>query len=431
VGQGATASIVAANLLGEKYVSLQPGNRNAPMPSGSTLPESATTLPTDLDQIINVLDTPTRADLAVLLDEAGLAVAGRESDVSAILRQFPLSLTAATKLLTTMVQDNHTLGDLVANTNGFITRVNAQSGDLKRVISAGAGAVTTLALKAQQLQQTLVGFPGVERTFTNTFVEGRNAIAPLVPATRQLITIAPELDTLLRAVGPFTRAAVPTLNRAAAVSPVLETLANKATPIVAQAVPTLASLQQVAALAQPLSAWLGLSSQDLFNIFAGWDRAIQFRDGLSHIFNGDVYLSPGVVLNAANTGASPAARRQNLLDIVNPDILKTLGLVKAAARARAAQARTGVPATQPATGRKGGELGGLLSSLLPTAAPASPTAPSTAASSATTTATTTTTTTTTTSAAAAPPAAGSPSSGSSGAQGAPLLQHLLSFLLGK
>jgi phospholipid/cholesterol/gamma-HCH transport system substrate-binding protein len=339
VGTGATASIVAANLLGEKYVSIQPGDSRAPLPSGSSLPESATTLPTDLDQIVGVLDDPTRADLSVLLNEAGTAVAGRQADVGAILRQFPLSLTAATKLLTTLVQDNHTLGDLVANSNQFIARVNGQSGALKHVIDASAGAMTTLALRASALQQTIDGMPGVARSFTDTFVEGRSAILPLIPAAAQIVDAAPQLDSLLKAVKPFTAAAVPTLNRAAASAPLLERLATQGTPIVKLAVPTLASLDTIAQLAAPLSAWAGLSSSDLFNIFAGWTRAIQFRDGLSHVFNGDVYFSPGVVLNLANKGATAAQKRQNLLDIKSPDILRTLGLTGTVDRLRATLAQ--------------------------------------------------------------------------------------------
>ena len=106
----------------------------------------------------------------------------------------------------------------------------------------------------------LAGLPGVLRSFTDTFVEGRAAVLPLVTAAPQVANIAPQLDQLLKAVAPFTAAAVPTLNRAASVAPTLTELAAKATPTVQQAVPTLASLSPASAEAPVrLIAEVGIS----------------------------------------------------------------------------------------------------------------------------------------------------------------------------
>jgi phospholipid/cholesterol/gamma-HCH transport system substrate-binding protein len=335
IGQGAAAKIVGANLLGEKYVALQPGNSADPLPSGTILPQAATTLPTDLDQIVDVLDGDTRARLAALVNEAGTAVAGRRADVGAILRQLPLSLSAATNLLTQMVQDNHTLGDLVTSSNQFVTRINAQSGDLKQVIDRSAGAVTTLAGRAGELRQAVQGAPQTLNTLNRFFSQGTTAVTQLTPAVGYVANSAPELNGLLAAVRPFTQAALPTLNRAASVSPILTKLATQATPTVKQAVPTVRSLEKVARLAKPATAWAGLSAVDLFSIFQGWSRAIQFRDGLSHIFNGNLALDPAIVVGAANKGATAAQRCQNLLDVKNPDLLRAMGLIASASAARA------------------------------------------------------------------------------------------------
>src|SRR5581483_7801991 len=81
IGRGTTVRILAANLLGEKYVALRPANPQQPLPSGATLPISAVTVPTDLDQLINVMDPDTRRAMATLINEAGIAVAGRQRDV--------------------------------------------------------------------------------------------------------------------------------------------------------------------------------------------------------------------------------------------------------------------------------------------------------------------------------------------------------------
>lgn len=351
VGRGASASITAANLLGEEYVALNPGDSHARLPSGATLPESATAPPTDLDQVVDVLDAPTRADLAVLLNEAGLAVAGRRADVSAILRQIPLSFTAATRLLTQLVQDNHTLADAVSNSDQFITRIDAQAGDLKQAIGSSSQAAGVLAARAADLRQSVTGGPSAVATLTRVLDQATPVARELIGPAGDVAAAAPVLNRVLSDVRPFTAAAVPTLNRAATVAPTLDRLAVQATPTVAAALPTVSSLQTIARLAQPLSTWLGLSSQDFFNVFAGWSRAIQFRDGLGHIFNGDVFLNPKIVLNVADRGASAAQRRQNLLDVINPTVLKTMGLLGAARAALTAPATTVSHLLGPAHGR--------------------------------------------------------------------------------
>lgn len=360
VGQGAQAAVVAANLLGEKYVALQPGDRSRPLPSGSLLPRSATKIPTDLDQIVAVLDRSTRTRLAILLREAGIAVAGRRADVNAILRQFPLSVTAATRLLQTMVRDNHTLADLVVSSNGFLARMNRQRPDLQRVIEASAGAATTFARRSESLRQAVIRGGPALHAFHDWFAKGQAAVRALEPSVPRIRDALPQLDRLLRAARPFTRDAVPTLNRAAAVSPVLSRLAVKATPTLHQAVPTFAALEQLAGRAVPFSPWAGLSSEDLFNIFAGWTRAIQFRDGLSHVFNGDLYLPPRVIMNMANQGATPAQRRRNLLNVKNEGLLQAMGLLDRVRALRLGGRRDRKP-TQ--------EISGLLDHVAPPAAP--------------------------------------------------------------
>ncbi|MHB8690287.1 MAG: MlaD family protein [Solirubrobacteraceae bacterium] len=334
VGQGVRASVIAANLLGEKYVQLAPGNRNQPLPSGTTLPADATTVPTDLDQVVDVLNQPTRVDFALMLREAGVAVAGRKADVHAILAQLPASLQAATQLLQGLVTDNHTLGDFISNSNAFIARVDANGPQLRRLLTSAAGASKTFADRAGALATTVQQAPYFFSRVKTYFASITNAANHLNPVAAELAQSAGPLDAVLKEIGPFSRAAVPTLNRAAQVAPALSRLAVQATPTLRAAVPTVSSLSNIAQLAQPLSAWLGLSSSDLFNIFDGWTHAIQFRDGVSHIFNGDLYLNPQIILNAANTGATPAQKARNLLDLA-PSIVRQLGLQGALGNARA------------------------------------------------------------------------------------------------
>jgi virulence factor Mce-like protein len=308
IGQGARASIIAANLLGEEYVSLNPGDARRPLPAGSLIPPSRITVPTDLDQIVDVFKASTRERLAILINEMGIAVAGRRSDVSAILRQLPLSAVAGTKLLDQLVQDNHTLRDTVANSNQFIARINQQKGDLGRVIDAASGAASTAAQEAGNLSQTLIDAPRTLTTARRFLLSAGQTSLDLTPAAAQIGASAGPLNTLLTQVHPFEQAAVPALNRAASVAPQLTKLAVKGTPIIRQAVPTVTALSKIVTLAKPLTHWAGLSVVDLLAAIQGWSSGLQFRDGLGHVFHAELGLSPGLVANLASFGV-PSLKR--------------------------------------------------------------------------------------------------------------------------
>lgn len=343
VGAGARANIVAANLLGQMNVALAPGDPRRPLRSGTTLPESAVGVPTQLDQIADVLDAPTRTALSVLIDEAGVAVSGQRSDIGALLHQLPVSLGTATHLLDQLVQDNHTLADVIQRADGFVTSIDDQTPSVRHVIDAGAAAAQTLAQKSDQLRDSVSAAPAALTTARAFLTHGTSTLQQLTPLLPGVASSADQLNRLLVAVKPFTVAAVPSLDRAATVAPDLSRLASRATPTISAAIPTFATLANIAKLAAPLSTWLGLSSQDLFNIFAGWSRAIQYRDGLGHLFHGNLFLDPEIVLKAADRGATAAQKRQNLLDVLKPGLLRAMGLLGAYNRAKALATTTSSP----------------------------------------------------------------------------------------
>lgn len=375
IGSGVHASIIATNLLGTESVQLTPGNRRRPVSSGTRLPLAATTTPTALDQVVDTLNQPTRVDLGLMLREAGVAVAGRKADVSAILRQFPLSLQAATQLLQGLMSDNHSLADFIANSNAFISRVNAQGPQLQRLITAAGGASQTFADKAGALAQTVQRGPRFFSRVKRFFAAWTTAMNHLTPVAGTLAQALPPLDQTLKEIGPFANAAVPTLNRAAHVAPSLSALAEQATPTLQQAEPAVAALSKTAGLSRPLSAWAGLSAPDLLGIVDSWTHAIQGRDAVSHIFNGDLYLDPQIVLGTADTGATAAQRAQNLLDLA-PSLVKQLGLENAVVSAKALLAglaahhstpaktpstsppQSGTPRSTPSAGSSSGSSGG-------------------------------------------------------------------------
>jgi phospholipid/cholesterol/gamma-HCH transport system substrate-binding protein len=298
IGAGATAAIKAKNLLGEKYLELSPGDRSRPEPSGAVIPSSAVTTPVDLDQVLDVLDPGTRADLSILLNEAGESFNGRRGDVSALLAQLPPSLEDATHVLQNVIEDNHTLADLIHHAERFISTFAPQRAQLGQLVTVAGQTATTVAERDSALRATLAKAPATLSALQGFLSTLQRASQPLGPAARLLTATAPVLSGTLQELTPFQRAAQPTLGQARAVAPQLTALGEQATPVLAQATPTLGSLATLAGALPHLSNTLGLTSDDLMAILQGWSRAIQARDGLTHMFRAKVNFNMDTLRDA-------------------------------------------------------------------------------------------------------------------------------------
>ena len=287
VGRDASITIKSLNLLGEKYVELDPGTPGAAEGRVITIPAGRVTPATDLDQVLNVLDTPTRTRLAVLINEAGIGLTGRHADFNELLQKLPPSLTTVTDLLDQVVADNATLARLIGHSDRFLARTVEERDALRRFVDSAEGAARTFASRNDELGATLAAAPGGLATLRAFLIDLENTARPLGGAARRLSATAPHLETTLDELSPFRSAIRPTLRQASEVAPSLSRLGEQATPVIEESGSALAALGQFADAAEPMVAVLGGSAMpDILGLLEGWGRSIQGRDGLGHQFHG-------------------------------------------------------------------------------------------------------------------------------------------------
>jgi phospholipid/cholesterol/gamma-HCH transport system substrate-binding protein len=300
VDRNATVAVVAQNLLGKKEAELVPGGGHSrPAPSGFEIPSSRVTFQASLDQVLDVLDAPTRARLAVFINEAGAAVTGRRADFNKLLRELAPALGNGTTLLSQLDQDNRVLENLLSTSDRFVAQVTHRRHGLERLVDQLGQTATTVATKQADLRQTLSGAPGALQTLSRFLGELRSATVPLDPAVKKVSAATPPLETVLDRIGPFRKAAMPALHSATRVAPSLTRLADRVTPILHQAVPTLHQVSETATQRLPgVASTLNGSIDNIVSVLENWARAIQFHDGLSHIFRGEASIAPNL-LNSA------------------------------------------------------------------------------------------------------------------------------------
>jgi phospholipid/cholesterol/gamma-HCH transport system substrate-binding protein len=300
VGRDATASVASVNLLGQKRIELFKGNVADPARSGYMLPAADVTVTTDLDQVLDVLAPDVRARLGILINEAGTAFAGRQADFSQMLLQLPPDFHAGEQLLNGISANNHTLADLVQSSDTFVTQLARQRTQLVHVIKVFGEASSTVAARRSELAATLAQAPPALATLQTFLTKLQATTVPLAPAARDITATAPVLTSTLAQLNPFRQAAVPTLNEATHVAPDLTRLATGATPVVQQATPVVGQLATFSQSFAPISDIVNHSVDNLVAILQNWSRAIQLRDGLSHIFRGEYGFTPQIVTSMIN-----------------------------------------------------------------------------------------------------------------------------------
>jgi phospholipid/cholesterol/gamma-HCH transport system substrate-binding protein len=153
--RGTQATIRPKGLLGTMFVDLSPG-QGAPIPSGGTLPVQDTAAPVTLDQVEDIFDPQTRAELHTLIGQGGQALAGRGPDVNHVLRDLPQ--TSADTASTTAVLDQHDqqLDQLLVEFDQVADMISSEDRSLRGDLDNGADLLDTLAAHQQTLQDEIV-----------------------------------------------------------------------------------------------------------------------------------------------------------------------------------------------------------------------------------------------------------------------------------
>jgi phospholipid/cholesterol/gamma-HCH transport system substrate-binding protein len=284
IGTGATATIRPANLLGEMYIDLNPGNLARPVPSGTLIPISRTGRPVQLDQILDTLDPTTSGALRVLINEAGVGMAGRGADFSSLLSQLPPAFDQLRQFVASVGANTQQLKQLVDQGDQVLGSMASGRHDLNRFVDAAERTLQTAASRRAQLGQTLAAAPGALWQLRDTLVRLQSTARQLGPLGVGLQRSAPELTPVLQQFPSFAAQTTRAMELARQAAPPLAAMASQGTPTVARLATTGASLQTFGQHGAPVFASADASFNDLLGFMEGWARTIQERDGIGHVF---------------------------------------------------------------------------------------------------------------------------------------------------
>jgi virulence factor Mce-like protein len=291
-------------LLGETYVQLIPQSRNArPLPDNGHLPEAQVEPSVTLEEIFSALDTKTRRDFQIWMQDQAEGINGRGEQINASLSTLEPLVEHANKLLTILASQEGALRAVIKNTGVVFNALASRDRQLEGVIRNGERTFHAAAEGSQAWANAFRALPTFERNsrvalkeidkfatdaspFLDEFRPTERALSPLLAAAQPF---APRFNSFLTALGPLTSASRKGL-------PDVKTTLDLTVPLLENFRPVLHNLDP---FFQELSAYV----PELQAFFANFTASTQ-----AHGAN-------------TNTPGGPALHRLRVMNVMSPESL--------------------------------------------------------------------------------------------------------------
>lgn len=307
--QDAGCTVRPQSLIGEKFIECEPGSSQAPplrvIPEGEEgegqhlLPLENTSSPVDLDLINNTLRRPFRERLSLVLADLGTGLAGRGEELNEVIHRANPALRETDRVLAILADQNDVLVDLARDSDAALAPLARER---RRVSSFIEGANTTAEATAERrddIERSVQRLPRVLPELRSTLAELGDFSDETTPLLRDAREAAPDVNRLVREIGPFSRASIPALES-------LGEATDVGGPALDRSRPLLVDLRDFAADLRPLSLDLDELTKSLdetgaiervMDYLFFQVTAINGFDGISH------YLRAGLIVNSCSSYA--------------------------------------------------------------------------------------------------------------------------------
>ncbi|GAA3523894.1 MlaD family protein [Nocardioides daeguensis] len=292
VYRDASAAIWDLSALATKFVELDPGTASSGALGSTPIGLDRTVESSDLYEILDVLDEPTRAQATSTLREVGGGMAGHGQDLAAFLASAPDVLRDLGAVSASLSSKDADLPQLLAEAQTLAGRFEGREDELAGLVDQTAQTLSAVSVDdATPLHDTLLRLPRALSTTRRAMDDLRRPLANTRKAVTALEPGGVALARSERDLRSFLRDSVPVAHQVPAVAD--------------QAVPAVKSLAGAMADARPLAPPAAQAVNDLMTplrVLAPYasDMASLFLRGASFVSQGP---NPGV--RYARLGVSP------------------------------------------------------------------------------------------------------------------------------
>jgi ABC-type transporter Mla subunit MlaD len=294
-------------LLGETYIELTPGSRQAPeLGDGATLPEANVAESVQLDEIFRTFNARTRAAFQEWMQEAAVAINGQGQNLSYALGGLEPTFEEFDKLFRVLSSQQLAVAQLFRNGATTFRSLRGREGQLADLIRSSNAVFQTTAQRDRDIEALFRAFP--------TFLDESKL------TTSRLKTFSLKADPLMRQLVPAAEQLSPTLISLSKLAPESKAFFEGLGPVIKRAPAGFAALRKIFADEfPPLLRAIDPFARNLNPILVGLKlyrpEVTAFFGNLAATFNGTLPPEPGV------TGEQPHYLRA--MGPMNPETLAT------------------------------------------------------------------------------------------------------------
>jgi virulence factor Mce-like protein len=205
--QDTRAVIRPKTLLGEKFVELvRPQASDQPyLQSGATISKAQTGQAVEIDDILNAMDAPTRQAMSESFRQLGVALDGRQQDVSAALPPLDSTMANLRPLARVGESRQQELDRILTNLNTIMQALADEQDQLGHLVDSGDTVMTGIASRDQALAGTVqhgaAVFGSLDQAFNGVTPADRASLqkspSTIAAGQRTLSLTNPQVDQLL------------------------------------------------------------------------------------------------------------------------------------------------------------------------------------------------------------------------------------------
>ena len=212
--EDATCEIQPQSLIGEYFVTCQPGSSERKLPTDGTgtvpLEQTASTIPIDVVQ--NVMREPYRERLRLIISELGTGLAGRPEDLREVVRRAHPGLRETTRVLRVLGRQNQVIERFIRDADTVIAPLEREKAEVSRWIRETGRAAEVTASRRAEMSATIDRLPEFLDELEPTMARLGDLSDESVPLLAELERGAPALNELFTRLGPFSKASRPALD---------------------------------------------------------------------------------------------------------------------------------------------------------------------------------------------------------------------------
>ena len=262
-------------ILGEKYLEVTRGYPEGPeLPEGGRLPDAQVENTVELDEVLGILDPPTREYFRDWQQHTGAAVKDRGPHLNDAFGSLPRFVASGKDVLDVLNQHDRAVSRLVRNTGVVFEALNTRESQLRALFRNTDEAFSATAEQKEALAETFAIFPTFLDESRTTMVDlesfsrqTRPLVRDLRPALQDLRPTLVDLRKLAPDLTNFYRDLDPLITVSKRGMPALREVLEGAKPLLGQLQPFLEELN-------PILEWLEYHQRSTADFFSNGGGAV-------------------------------------------------------------------------------------------------------------------------------------------------------------